>query len=385
VSFPAIECVAAPASAGAPGPMSSQPWIETTNSAVPFAYPSSESIARPTPGARLKVVCFGGGTGLSTLLRSWKNFVAPRDQEEPPALLDRLTAVVAVSDNGGSSGRLREEFRILPPGDIRNCLVALADEQALLSRMFQFRFAAGDGLNGHSFGNLFLTALASLTSDFVEAIKLACSLLGTRGQVLPATNRLVELGAELNNGRFVIGETTITVASSGIRRLHLIPADAEPLPETLAAIAEADLITVGPGSLYTSLIPNLLVKGIPQAIRASRALKAYICNLMTQPNETLGMSAADHVRSIYRHAGEGLFECVLVNQAPLPPELLAKYAESGAEPVRMDRDKLAALGVDVIEGAYVSAGDVARHSGEALARQLLPRATRSASYEALAP
>ena len=361
--------------------MSSQSWIETS-SAPPLPF-ECNSVSRASTSGPLNVVCFGGGTGLSTLLKSWKRLVARRRFDDG-ARFASLTAVVAVSDNGGSSGRLRREFQVLPPGDIRNCLVALAEDDALLSRMFQYRFAAGDGLDGHSFGNLFLTVLASVTSDFVQAVKLACAMLETRGQVVPATGQLVELSAELNDGSVVTGETTIAAAASGIRRLHLVPSDVAALPETLEAIAEADLITIGPGSLYTSLIPNLLVKGIPEAIHASRAVKAYICNLMTQATETLGMSAAEHVRAIYQHAGDGLFDCVLANRAPFAPEVLAKYAEEGAEPVRVEAEDLAALGVELIEGNYLAVGPVARHAADAVAQdilQLIGRNLTTASIE----
>jgi uncharacterized cofD-like protein len=362
--------------------MSSQSWIESSSAPVlPLTY---SAIPRQPHAGLLNVVCFGGGTGLSTLLKTWKNYVATEDLSfGQGARFGSLTAVVAVSDNGGSSGRLRNDFQVLPPGDIRNCVVALADDGGLLSRMFQFRFAGGEGLDGHSFGNLFLTVLASLTSDFVEAVKLACELLETRGQVLPATNQLVELAAELNDGSFVTGETTVAASLPGVRRLHLMPPDVSALPETLAAIAEADLITVGPGSLYTSLIPNLLVKGIPEAIRASRAVKALVCNLMTQHTETLGMTAADHVRAIYQHAGPGLFDCVLVNRAPFAPEVLAKYAAEGAEPVICDRAELESLGLQVIEGDYLAARDVARHAAQAVAQDLVGITSKSAAALAI--
>ena len=334
----------------------------------------------------MNVVCFGGGTGLSTLLSRLKWYVAQPANAglSAPALIERLTAVVAVSDNGGSSGRLREDFHVLPPGDIRNCLVALAEDEALLARMFRFRFQNGAGLEGHSFGNLFLTVLTALHQDFPEAVKVACAMLKTRGRVLPATDRLVDLVAELKDGSLAVGEISIAAAHCGIRRLHMAPADAAALPETLEAIAEADLITIGPGSLYTSLIPNLLVKGIPEAIAESRALKVYICNLMTQPNESLGMTAADHVRAIYKHAGRRLFDYALINRQPFRAEMLRHYAESGATPVVCDREQMQAMGLAVIEGNYVAVGDVARHAADAVARDVLPLALEKMAERATA-
>jgi uncharacterized cofD-like protein len=380
---------------------------------------------RSTPHG-LRVVCFGGGTGLSTLLAGLKRFVVlPGERPQHGGLpfgfpfIERLTAVVAVSDNGGSSGRLRDEFQVLPPGDIRNCLVALADDglahdalagsgqkpgqaagergEALLARMFRFRFEKGNGLQGHSFGNLFLTVLAELTNDFAEAVNLACALLKTRGRVLPATSRSVELAAELDDGTVLTGETTIAAAPRPIRRLHLLPADVPALPQTLAEIAAADLIVVGPGSLYTSVIPNLLVREIPQAIVASTALKAYVCNLMTQPNETLGMSASAHLRAIYEHTGRPIFDCALVNRAVVPAEILSKYAAEGAEQVRCDREQLNHAGLRVVEGDYLgfakpdsSLGsctkpghDVLRHAADAVVRDLLPLAREHAAAMAV--
>jgi len=376
--------------------MSSQTW--TDNFPVFPGNLELTALAQPalehaTTAARgLRVVCFGGGTGLSTLLRGLKHYVALPGEAVPAACLrdsapciERLTAVVAVSDNGGSSGRLRSEFQVLPPGDIRNCLVALADDEALLSRMFCFRFDRGNGLEGHSFGNLFLTVLAELTSDFVEAVNLACAMLQTRGRVLPATDRIVELAAELDDGSVLTGETSIAAAPCPIRRLHLISADgtnaAPALAQTLQEIADADLIIVGPGSLYTSVIPNLLVHRIPEAITGSMAVKAYVCNLMTQPNETLGMSAADHVRAIYEHADLALFDHVLVNRSSVPADVLAQYAAEGAQPVQCDREALEALGLRVIEGGFLalidaanrkSVHDVVRHRADAVSRALLP-------------
>src|SRR5438105_9091368 len=253
-----------------------------------------ESEQRPNPPSRenpvyttsLRVVAIGGGTGLSTLLKGLKNFVPAPGESFRPATeqptIQELSAIVTVSDDGGSSGRLRKELNMLPPGDIRNCIVALSEDEALLSRLFQHRFVKGSGLEGHSFGNLFLAALTSITRDFSEAVRLSAEILLTRGHIYPATTSNIELEALLEDGTRVRGETKITASKGRIQELLLVPPDVEPLPQTLEAIARADLISVGPGSLFTSLIPNLLVRGVTQAILNSPAIKVYICNLMTQ-------------------------------------------------------------------------------------------------------
>lgn len=322
------------------------------------------------PARGLRVVCFGGGTGLSNLLRGLKLYTNSPDSSIP-APIEQLTAVVAVTDDGGSSGRIRNDFNILPPGDIRNCLVALAEDEHLLSRMFQYRFAAGAGLEGHSFGNLFITVLAQMTSDFVEAVRLSSAILGIRGRILPASSVAAQLGAEMRDGSFVVGECAITDSRAGVRRVRLIPAETPAVPETLAAIAEADLITLGPGSLYTSLVPNLLVPGIAEAIAVSAATKVFICNLMSQPNETVGMSAADHLIALHEHAGRPLFDSVLVNRAPVSHQTLENYAAASASPVPYDVARMAALNVRVIEGDYLAETGVARHDAAAVARDLI--------------
>src|SRR6266852_4526757 len=277
-------------------------------------------------GRDLRVVAIGGGTGLSTLLKGLKKYVAVSSSSPPDApRISQLCAVVTVSDDGGSSGRLRKEFNMLPPGDVRNCIVALSEEEALLAKLFQHRFVKGSGLEGHSFGNLFLAALTSLTGDFSEAVRLSSEILATRGHIFPATAASVELEALMQDGTRVRGETKITASKGRIEELFLVPPNPEPLPQTLEAIARADVITIGPGSLFTSLIPNLLVRGIPQAIRESSALKVYVCNLMTQANESLDRTAADHVRAVNDHAGYQIFDYALINRAPLSGELQAKY------------------------------------------------------------
>src|SRR5579864_5226448 len=245
-----------------------------------------------TSTSPLRVVAIGGGTGLAALLHGLKYFSAPAR----PSL--DITAVVTVTDDGGSSGRLRREFDVLPPGDIRNCMVALSQDEALLSRLFNYRFTGGRGLKGHSFGNLFLTAMTHLTGDFAHAVKLSSEVLAVRGRIYPSTAADVRLEATLVGGQKVSGETRISRSTRPIERVELSPRRARPLKETLDAIAHADLITLGPGSLYTSVIPHLLVEGIPQALAASPAVKAYFANLMTQPGETTGMRASDHVAAL---------------------------------------------------------------------------------------
>lgn len=324
----------------------------------------------------LRVVAIGGGTGLSTLLKGLKQYVAPvvdrpisSHSQEPR--ISELCAVVTVSDDGGSSGRLRKDFNMLPPGDIRNRIVALSEDDALLSRVFQHRFEKGSGLEGHSFGNLFLAALTSITSDFSEAVRLSSEILATRGRIYPATASNVELEAHMEDGTIVRGETNITASKGRIRKLSLIPPNVEPLKETLEAIARADLITIGPGSLFTSLIPNLLVRGIAQAIVQSPARKVYICNLMTQANESLGRTAADHIHALNDHAQAQIFDYALINKKPVTNELKARYSREGATEIVADLDAVKALGVEPILGDYLVEGETARHATDRVAIDLL--------------
>src|SRR5271167_3171662 len=316
----------------------------------------------------LRVVVIGGGTGLSTLLKGLKWYVNTSSDRSvaksgKPEISD-LSAVVTVSDDGGSSGRLRQELNMLPPGDIRNCIVALSEDEALLSRLFQHRFIKGSGLEGHSFGNLFLAALTSITGDFAEAVRLSSEILLTRGHIYPATMSKVELEALLEDGTRVRGETRITASKGTIRELALVPPDVEPLPQTLEAIANADLITIGPGSLFTSLIPNLLVRGIPEAILESSAIKVFVCNLMTQVNESLSLSVADHIRALNEHARIQLFDYALINRQAASSEMKAKYALEGASQIVVDIDAIEALGVSPLLGDYLEEGGVARHATE---------------------
>ncbi len=316
-------------------------------------------------------MAIGGGTGLSTLLKGLRDYVA-RPEAAAEEAIGELCAVVTVTDDGGSSGRLRKEFNILPPGDIRNCIVALSQDEALLSRLFQYRFRGDSALDGHNFGNLFLAALASITGDFAEAVKLSSEILATRGHIYPATTSNVELEAVMNDGSRVRGETSITRSQKRIVRLELVPPSVKPLPQTLEALAHADLITIGPGSLFTSLIPNVLVHGIPEAIAASPAKRVFVCNLMTQANESLGLTAADHIRAIYDHAGRPIFDYALINATPASPELKAKYALEAAAQIIADVDDIAALGVEPILGDYFfEERGVARHAYHAVAADLM--------------
>ena len=338
----------------------------------------------------LRVVAIGGGTGLSTLLKGLKQYrpeepcpgVAGREAgqvSDPPVAIAELSAVVTVSDDGGSSGRLRKEFQMLPPGDVRNCIVALSEDEALLSKLFQHRFAKGTGLEGHSFGNLFLAALTSLTGDFGEAVRLSSEILATRGHIYPATTANIELEALMQDGTRVCGETRITASKGRIEELFLVPPDPEPLPETLQAIARADLITIGPGSLFTSLIPNLLVRGIPQAIRNSHAVKVYVSNLMTQANESLGRTVADHIRALNAHAGMQLFDYTLINRTPLSDELKAKYALEGATQIVADLEAIEVMGICPVLGDYLYEDAVARHASDRVTEDLLRLVVGAAS------
>ncbi|MEJ2008400.1 MAG: YvcK family protein [Acidobacteriota bacterium] len=325
----------------------------------------------------MKVVAIGGGTGLAVLLRGMKQYVGA-DAPAGCARIDQLTAVVTVTDEGGSSGRLRRDFGMLPPGDIRNCLVALAEDEKILTQLFNYRFAAGKGLRGPSLGNLFLTALTNLTGDFSTAVKIASDVLAVRGEIFPATLADVHLKALLADGRRVEGESRIHQTNVPIRKLSIVPARCRPMPETLKAIEEADLITLGPGSLYTSLLPNLLVSGIPQQIIRSKATKIYIGNLMTQPGETRGYRAAEHLQAIVQHVGRNIFDFAVLNSRPFPVQMRRRYAAEDAEPVINDLDEIRALGVSPVCVPLLQAEDgVARHNAVRLSSLLLELAQHS--------
>ncbi len=324
---------------------------------------------RTTPGAR--VVAIGGGTGLSVLLRGLKHYVARRRQESGRHPIADLAAIVTVTDDGGSSGRLRREYRVLPPGDIRNCMVALSQDEALLGRLFQYRFDSGRGLKGHSFGNLFLTALSHVTGDFAEAVKVSGRVLAIRGRIFPSTVQNVSLEAVMTGGKVISGETRITKSGKKIKRLRLHPRRVRPLPEVLEAIAQANLILIGPGSLYTSILPNLLVSGIAEAIEKSPAIKVYIPNIMTQPGETDGFTLADHVRVIYDHVHRRLFDWVVANNQPISAGVARRYLAQGAQEVRINLADLQRMGCRCLLDDLAEEHGVVRHDADRLAQVLV--------------
>ncbi|SDH72138.1 conserved hypothetical protein, cofD-related [Aneurinibacillus thermoaerophilus] len=306
-----------------------------------------------------RVVVIGGGTGLPVLLRGLKN--QPVD----------ITAIVTVADDGGSSGRLRSELRMPPPGDVRNVLIALADTEPLLESLLQHRFVNGNGLAGHSIGNLLIAALTEISGgDFVSAIEQLSKVLAVRGRVLPTANHSIVLHAEMQDGTVVSGESIIPKAGKRIKRVF-IDEGAKPLPEAIQALKEADAIIIGPGSLYTSVLPNLLVPGIVEAIRESRAIKAYICNVMTQPGETDGYTAEDHIQAIHDHVGNSLFQYIIVNNGKVSDEVLAMYAEKGAAPVIYSEEKLTAKGYRVIADNLLVYDKFLRHNAAKLSKIIM--------------
>ncbi|HZJ02878.1 MAG TPA: gluconeogenesis factor YvcK family protein [Thermoleophilia bacterium] len=304
-----------------------------------------------------RVVAMGGGTGLATLLRGVKPFT------------DSLTGIVTMADDGGSSGRLRRELGVLPPGDVRNCLVALADDESLMRRLFDYRFENGS-LAGHSFGNLFLAALSEVTGNFEQAVLESSRVLAIRGSVLPSTTTDVRLGARLRDGSHIFGQSVIAKAQSPIQQVWLEPTEAPALPLALERIRQAELVVLGPGSLYTSVVPNLLVGGMAEALRETRARVVFVNNVMTQPGETQGYDAEDHLRGILSHLGEGVIDVMLVNDRPIPGELLALYEREGAEPVTWG-PRSEDLGVRVVSAPLADVHRFVRHDSCDLARTLL--------------
>ena len=328
--------------------------------------------AQPVP---LRVVAIGGGTGLSTLLRGLRRHVAVpgmnSKEDCDPCLITDLAALVTVTDDGGSSGRLRKGFNMLPPGDLRNCMVALSEEEDLLAQLFRHRFRSGGDIEGHNFGNLFVAALTEITGDFAHAIQLASKILAIRGRIYPVTTANATLVARMDDGTLVRGETNITASKRRIVELMLDPPDAAPLPEALEAIDRADLITVGPGSLYTSLITNILVQGIPQALAKAKGLRVFICNLMTQANESLGLSASQHIERIYDHTGGPIFDFAILNTAPVSPQMLLRYAAEGAVPIVPDVDRVESMGVRCVVGNFLSEGETLRHASDRVTGALM--------------
>jgi uncharacterized cofD-like protein len=306
-----------------------------------------------------RVVAIGGGTGLSTMLSGVKTFTS------------NITAIVTVTDTGGSSGRLRDEMDMLPPGDIRNCLVALADAGPLIRDLFQYRFDLGEGLKGHSFGNLFITALSKVTGDFEKAIAESSKVLAIRGRVLPSTLEKVTLVGEFMDGTSVEGETNITDLKKPLRSIRLRPDDCKACQEALDAIEIADLILMGPGSLYTSILPNLLIEDIRDAVLRSDAYKVYIMNAMTQPGETTGMSAWDHLNVILDHTDPRIIDACFVNTATIPEAMLRRYAQQGATPVKLDVEKIREKGYQIIQGDVLQTGEQVRHDSELLMKLVL--------------
>ena len=323
----------------------------------------------------IRCVAIGGGTGLATLLSGLKDHVGAEANGTPA--IEHLGAIVAVSDDGGSSGRLRDELQMPPPGDIRNCMVALSEDSNLLSRLFRHRFGGIGDLGGHNFGNIFLAALSELTGDFAEAVKLSSEILASKGHIYPATDADVRLAAELSDGTVVRGETEVGRVGASIKRLYLEPPDCDPMPDAITAISQADMITVGPGSLFTSILPPLLVRGVPQAIMSSKALKVFVCNLMTQPGETDGMTANRHLEIVREYAPGLRFDQIVVNSQPISELQSTLYEQEGAEQIGVH----GSISGETIEGARIvygnllDAGEKVRHDPVKLAKTILSSVT----------
>jgi uncharacterized cofD-like protein len=319
----------------------------------------------------LNFVAIGGGNGLSTMLRGLKKYVEASETE--PVWIETLSAIVAVTDDGGSSGRLRDELQMRPPGDIRNCMVALSEDSRLLSQLFRYRFRGEGDLGGHSFGNLFLAALTEITGDFAEAVKLSSEILASKGHIYPATVADVRLAAKLTDGSVVKGETNISKVGHDIERLYLEPSDCDPMPDAIAAIEAADVITLGPGSLFTSLLPPLLVNGVADAIALSSAVKIFVCNLMTQPGETDGMTSRRHLEVVREYASQIDFDYVIVNNAPVSEEQMAAYSQEGAEQIGVHGsiNPETIEGAEIVYGNLLDEGEKVRHHPDRLAQVLL--------------
>jgi len=306
-----------------------------------------------------RVVAIGGGSGLSVLLHGLKE------------LTSNITAVVTVADDGGSSGRLRSQFNIPPPGDIRNCLVALADAEPLMSDLFQFRFQESGEFEGHSFGNLFILAMLKVTGDFEKAIRESSKILAIRGRVVPSTLKKVSLVALHKDGTETAGESNISRTRSPIERLYLKPDGCAATEDAIEAIQNADAIVIGPGSLYTSILPNLLIESLSDALARSQAPKIYLCNVMTQPHETDSMGALDHVNAIVEHCRPEVLSHVVVNTGTVPQNILKRYAKEEAFPVSADAAKLRALGYTVVEDNLAQSGDMVRHNPRKIAKIIM--------------
>ena len=306
-----------------------------------------------------RIVVLGGGTGLSVLLRGLKEYTS------------NITAIVSVADDGGSSGRLRGQLGILPPGDLRNCLVALADTEPAMESLFSYRFTAGEGLAGHSLGNLLIAAMVDLTGNFETAINEVGEVLAIRGKVIPATTANLVLGAELEDGSLLIGQSFVAATEKPIKKVFLSPSECEPLPEAIAAIREAEAIILGPGSLYTSVIPNLLIPGMTEEIKKARCLKIYVCNVMTEMRETKDFTAGDHLEALYQHSAPGLVDYMIVNNKKVPASYVTKYALEGAKAVEIDREKIAQMDVQLIQAPLSLENDCIRHDSQELSSLIM--------------
>lgn len=320
--------------------------------------PKGEKMRRLPLERGPQIVVLGGGTGLSVLLRGLKRYTS------------NITAIVSVADDGGSSGRLRGEYGILPPGDLRNCMVALSSTENVMEKVFNYRFNKGE-LAGHNLGNILITALADITGSFENAIREVSSVLAIQGKVLPSTLENIVLEADLEDGSKVRGETNISQTRQRILRVRMIPENPRPLNEAIQAIREAEAIVLGPGSLFTSVIPNLLVPGIVEAIHRSAALKIYVCNIMTQPGETRGYSANDHLQAILGHSLPDLVQIMLVNDSLIPADQMEKYLREGTEMVYVDKDKILGSSVELISGELYQDRGYIRHDPEKLSRMII--------------
>ncbi|WP_456400962.1 gluconeogenesis factor YvcK family protein [Persephonella sp.] len=315
----------------------------------------------------MKVVAIGGGTGLSSLLRGIKHLV--------PETITDLSAIVTVADNGGSSGRLREEMQIPAPGDIRNCIVALAEDEDILTQVFQYRFSNGNGLRGHSFGNLFLSVLTKITGDFLDAVEITSNILKIKGEIIPSTDKLVDIVAEFSDGNIIKGETQITEYGKQLKgkivKIWMEPSDVEAPEKAVEKIRDADFLIFGPGSLYTSIIPNLLVKDIRDAVLDSNSYKIYICNVMTQYGETDGFNASDHIKVLHKTVGTDFIDAAIINTTMPPNELIKKYLKENSQPVTADAPEITKMGVTVYPKDLIEAENYVRHNPEKLTAALL--------------
>jgi len=307
-----------------------------------------------------RIVAIGGGTGLPNSLRALKKYTS------------NLTAIVTVADDGGSSGRLRKDYQIIPPGDIRNCIVALADQETLLGKLFQYRFDKGEDLAGHSFGNIFITAMTHVAGDFSKGVEESSKVLAINGKVLPVSFDNMSLQAKMQDGRLILGESHIPDAKGVIERLFIMPEDCKANPDAIEEIKKADVIVMGPGSLFTSVIPNLLVSGIKEAIISNKkAAKIYVCNIMTQPGETDNFTVSDHLKAILKHTGCKVIDYVVANNKEAKQDILSRYARENSYPVRIDREEINRLGVKVVEGKLFNDGDYIRHAEDLLGRLIM--------------